>query len=217
MRTHVLSAVATVLLAVAPSPAVSQAARSPEALARAVEQRYAGIRDFSADFTQVYRGVLLTESRELGTLVIKKPGRLRLVYTDPDPKEIVSDGQKIYAYVPADQMVNVQDVPTGDEAPTADLFLSGKGDIVTDFTPAIVEGPVAGTIGLELTPVRREADFERLVLAVDPDTLQIRGYTTFDTQGGQSAIRFDNLRENTGIEDGYFHFQIPRGVDVQFN
>jgi len=217
MRDVLLPALAAVLMAVASAPAGAQQARSPEALARAVEQRYAGIRDFSADFTQVYRSILRAESRQRGTVAIKKPGRVRWVYTEPDRQEVVSDGVRTYVSSPEDNLVHVQDVPTGDEASTADLFLSGRGDISSDFTPEIVEGPVAGTVGLELTPVQPEATYERLVLAVDPKTLQIRGLTTFDAQGGQSTIQFHNLRENTGLDDAYFHFQIPRGADVQFN
>jgi outer membrane lipoprotein carrier protein len=221
MRDSLLLAVAAVLLAAVsspvPLPAAGQSERSPEALARALEERYAGIRDFSADFTQVYRSILRAESRQRGTVAIKKPGRVRWVYTEPDRQEVVSDGVRTYVSSPEDNVVYVQDVPTGDEASTADLFLSGRGDISSDFTPKIVESPVTGTIGLELVPVEREASYERLVLAIDAKTLQILGLTTFDAQGGQSAIQFHNLRENTGLDDAYFNFQIPRGADVQFN
>jgi outer membrane lipoprotein carrier protein len=221
MRDSLLLAVAAVLLAAVsspvPLPAAGQSERSPEALARALEERYAGIRDFSADFTQVYRSILRAESRQRGTVAIKKPGRVRWVYTEPDRQEVVSVGVRTYVSSPEDNVVYVQDVPTGDEASTADLFLSGRGDISSDFTPKIVESPVTGTIGLELVPVEREASYERLVLAIDAKTLQILGLTTFDAQGGQSAIQFHNLRENTGLDDAYFNFQIPRGADVQFN
>src|ERR1044071_2696279 len=77
---------------------------SAEALARSLQQRYQGIRDFSADFTHTYRGgALRTQTREQGTVAVKKPGRMRWDYTKPEKKEFVSDGRKIYSYLPQDR------------------------------------------------------------------------------------------------------------------
>ena len=46
-------------------PFSAQATDSPEAVARALQKRYEGIRDFTADFVHTYRGgVLRTETRE---------------------------------------------------------------------------------------------------------------------------------------------------------
>ena len=203
------------LVAIVPMLGRAQTAQDPDALARALQERYRRVRDFSADFVQTYRGgFLATETRERGTVSIKKPGRMRWIYTDPERKEFVSDGSKIYSYVPEDEQVLVYDVPREDTATTPDLFLSGKGDIVTDFEAALADGPIENTTALKLTPVREEPAYEYLIVALDPATLQIRALTTRDRQGGESTIRFDNLRENTGISDDYFTFHIPRGVDV---
>ena len=55
---------------------------------------------------------------ERGQMAIRKPGRMRWTYTSPEPKVFVSDGVKLYSYVPADKQVYVATVPTGDEAST---------------------------------------------------------------------------------------------------
>ena len=205
----------TLLLALLPVAAGAQASQSADALARALQQRYQGVRDFTADFVQTYRGgVLRTETRERGTVAVKKPGRMRWVYTNPERKEFVSDGQKIYSYIPEDRQVLVAQVPPENEASTPVLFLTGKGDIAKDFTPALVESSVPGTVGLKLTPRRNEPEYEYLIVAVDPANLQIRALTTRDRQGGESVLKFDNLQENKGISDKDFAFRIPRGVDV---
>src|SRR6185436_20856678 len=87
-----------------PRPSAAQARPSPDALARSLQQRYEGIRDFSADFTHTYRGgALRTQTREQGTVSVKKPGRMRWIYVKPEKKEFVSDGQKIYSYIPQDK------------------------------------------------------------------------------------------------------------------
>jgi outer membrane lipoprotein carrier protein len=187
----------------------------PVALARALQQRYETIRDFSADFVQTYRGgVLRTQTRERGTVTIKKPGRMRWLYTSPEKKEFVSDGRRFYTYIAQDRQVIISDVASEDDPRTPALFLAGKGDIARDFTPAYADAPVPGTVGLKLTPRRAESDYEYLVVAVDPSTLQIRGLTTKDPQGGESTLVFSNLKENRGISDKEFAFRIPRGVEV---
>lgn len=192
----------------APAPA-------PDAMARSLQQRYQGVRDFSANFVHTYRGgVLRTQTTERGTVAVKKPGLLRFVYTSPERKEFVSDGRKIYFYVPQDKQVQVSDAPSVDQATTPVLFLAGKGDIGRDFTATYADTSPAGTVSLKLTPRQSEPDYEYLIVAVDPVTLQIRALTTRDRQGGDSALTFSNLKENTGISDKEFAFRIPRGVDV---
>ena len=191
----------------------AQTQQSPDLLARALQQRYQGIRDFSADFMQTYRGgVLRTQTRERGTVRIKKPGRMRWVYTSPEKKEFVSDGTKLYSYIPQDRQVIVSAAP--DDAATPAMFLAGRGDIGRDYTAAYVDSGTPGAVALKLTPRRPEPDYEYLIAVLDPATLQIRALTTRDRQGGESTLTFTNLKENRGISDKEFAFRIPRGVDV---
>lgn len=196
----------------------AQDSRTPDALATALQKRYQGVRDFSADFVQIYRGgVLRTQSREEGRVSIKKPGRMRWIYVKPERKEFVSDGIRVYSYIPLDKQVIVSSVPSDNEATTPALFLAGKGDIVRDFTPSAAESAVPGMVAVKLTPRRPDPEFDYLIVSVDPKTLQIRGLSTLDRQGGQSTMVFSNLKENTGISDKEFQFTVPRGVDVTTN
>jgi outer membrane lipoprotein carrier protein len=203
------------VLTLVPFAMGAQSRPAPDALAKALQQRYQGIRDFSADFVHSYRGgVLRTQTRERGTVAVKKPGRMRWVYTDPERKEFVADGRKVYSYIPQDKQVIVSDVPADDQATTPALFLAGKGDISRDFTAAYADNPAPGTVALKLTPRKPEPEYEYLIVSVDPTTLQIRSLTTRDRQGGESTLSFSNLKENRGLTDKEFAFRIPRGVDV---
>ncbi len=205
------------MAAAAAPPQGTPPARDPQALAGDIQRRYERIRDFRADFTHAYEGgVLRRKTVERGHVVIRKPGRMRWTYTDPEDKLFVSDGVKLYSYVPADKQVYVATVPTGDQASTPALFLAGKGNITRDFTasPASPPDMPEGTVAVTLTPVRPEREFETLVLVVDRATLQWRMLITTDQQGGTSTFTFTNLRENTGVSDREFVFSIPRGVDV---
>src|SRR5438128_8413870 len=96
----------TLILSLTFTVAGAQTRPAPDALARSLQQRYQGIRDFSADFTHVYRGgVLRKQVTESGTVAIKKPGMMRWTYTAPEKKTFVSDGKKLHSYIPQDKQV----------------------------------------------------------------------------------------------------------------
>src|SRR5438067_9384210 len=117
-------------------------------LAQALQKKYDGIKDFSADFSHAYEGgVLKKQVVERGRLLVKKPGKMRWEYTTPEPKTFVSDGTKMYSYVPADKQVIVSPVPPEDQATTPALFLAGKGSLTRDFNPSLVEVPAGMTPG----------------------------------------------------------------------
>ena len=191
---------------------------SPAELAAALQRKYDGIRDFSADFVHTYRGgVLKKQLTEKGRLLIKKPGKMRWEYREPEEKLFVSDGLKLYSYIPQDKQVMVGTVPQENSATTPALFLSGKGNLTRDFTPSAGDLPASAPLGaraLKLVPKTAQAEYDYLVLVVDPATLTLRGLVTADAQGGTSSIAFGNLKENVGLADREFEFKIPRGVDV---
>jgi outer membrane lipoprotein carrier protein len=197
--------------------AQSGPALSADAIARDLQKKYDRITDFSADFVHSYRGgVLKQQAIEQGHLLVKKPGKMRWEYTSPEKKTFVSDGHKLYSYIPQDKQVVVSTVPPDDQAPTPALFLTGKGNITRDFTVAFDKVPEApaGSVALRLTPRKHEPDYNLLTLVVQPGTLSLSMLITADPQGGRSVFTFTNLKENVGLTDNQFVFKIPRGVDV---
>jgi outer membrane lipoprotein carrier protein len=214
VRAYLLAASAAAALAVPPQLAPAPA---PADLARAIQQKYDTVKDFSASFEHRYRGgVLRKEAVERGTMQVRKPSRMRWTYESPERKIFVADGTRIYSYIPEDRQVMIAPVPDEAEATTPALFLTGHGSLVRDFTashPAEPD-PSPGTYSLKLVPNRREAEYDWIVLVVDRGTYRLRKLITADAQGGQSTFTFSDVRENVGIPDSAFRFTIPRGVDV---
>lgn len=189
-------------------------------VARQIQRSYESIRDFSADFVHSYTGgVLGQQVTERGNLVIKKPWKMRWTYTNPEKKLFVSDGIKLYSYIPQDKQVYISSVSIGDETSTPTLFLAGKGNITRDFvvTWAEVAQAPRDSYALKLTPIRKERDYDWLILVVDQRSLQVRMLVTTDRQGGQSTFSFSNLKENINVPDREFTFQIPHGVEVIYS
>ena len=192
----------------------------PVALAAKVQQRYNGIKDIQADFVQTYEGgVLRTKTTERGTVAIKRPGKMRFIYTKPEKKEFVSDGSRLYAHMVADKQVIVSPAPGPDQGDIPAMFLAGQSDLVRDYTPSFTSLPGAaqGLVTLQLVPKKKSSEYESIGIGVDAKTLQIQFLTAVDTQGGRSSFSFSNVKENAGLSDKEFVFRIPRGVDVVTN
>src|SRR5579872_6566705 len=108
MRPSIVRAVTAGALAIAAvALGAGREATSAADLARALQAKYDKVHDFSADFIHTYQGgVLKKQITERGHLLIKKPGKMRWEYSAPDEKLFVSDGVKIYSYLPQDKQVD---------------------------------------------------------------------------------------------------------------
>jgi outer membrane lipoprotein carrier protein len=213
--TSLVITAALVMLIVAGGDAADPSAAE---LTEALQRKYDTVKDFSADFVHTYQGgVLKKQLTERGSVLIKKPGKMRWDYTAPEKKLFVSDGSKVYFYIPADKQVVVSSVPPNAETSAPTLFLAGKGRLTTEFSPSLIDLPAGlptGSHALKLVPKSKQPDYDWLVLAVDPVTLAIRGLVSIDAQGGTSTFAFTNLKQNVGLADNQFTFKVPRGVDV---
>lgn len=205
-----------VVAATGVAPLLAQSPPAGPDLAARIQARYATIRDFTADFTQTQTsGISRGTYVDRGKVSIKKPGRMRWVTSTGSRSELVADGTQIYFYLPKDKLVQVSPMPKDSEASSALLLLAGRGDLTRDFTADATVNVTPTDWRVTLTPRGPQQDFKTLTLAVTPASLQLRGLTVVDTQGGIQRFEFTNLRENRGIPDSTFAFTVPKGVEVR--
>jgi outer membrane lipoprotein carrier protein len=192
-------------------PATAAPSPNPaEALVRRIEERHRNLRDLTARFVQTYRsGVLGREVTERGTVSIKPPGRMLWEYRDPEKKTFVSDGKTFYFYVPADRQVIVRE--QAGERGILSRLLSGQ-DILGQFEAGL-ESATSGHPRVRLTPRRPDPDVDRVYVEAD-DQNRINQLEIVDVQGNRSQFRFEGIRENVGLSDRLFRFEVPRGVEV---
>jgi outer membrane lipoprotein carrier protein len=203
------AALVTAVLLAAPPAADRSVA---ESVVRRIEERHSGAGDLTARFVQVYRsGLLGREVTERGIVSIKRPGRMRWDYKDPEPKTFVSDGRTFFFYVPADRQVVVRSQDGERSIPS--LLLSGKGDILGQFAAEMQTPPGEGLLRVRLTPRKPEPEIETVTVDVEPSG-RIREIQVDDGQGNRSRFRFDDIRENVGLSDKIFRFEVPPGVEV---
>lgn len=187
-------------------------AEPPEALALRIERKHRTLKDLTARFVQTYRSGMLGKAIvERGALSLKPPGRMRWEYRDPERKTFVSDGRTFYFYVPADRQVIVREQADSRGIPA--LLLSGRGEILAQFAVTEEPAPASGLRRLRLVPRKADPEIEHVLLDADAEA-RIRGITVVDAQGSRSQFTFDSFKENVGLRDSLFRFEIPRGVEV---
>jgi outer membrane lipoprotein carrier protein len=202
---------AAVSVAALPQPSAGDAALARTLLQR-LEQHHARTADLVARFTQSYRsGMLGREITERGVVSIKRPGRMRWEYKDPEPKLFVSDGRTFYFYVPADKQVIVSE--QDERRSLAGRLLSGRGGLADEFEASLESPLEEGVVRLKLVPRREQPDVERAFVDVEPSG-RVRAILLEDVQGNRTRFRFEGVRENTGLRDELFRFEVPKGVEV---
>jgi outer membrane lipoprotein-sorting protein len=137
---------------------------------------------------------------------------MRWTYTKPERKEFVSNGVKLYTICLTTSRSRWTDVDN--LASTSDQFLSGRGDVVRDFTPSYVDTPASASVSLKLVPRRSEPAYEYLIVQLDPVKLQIRALTFRDHQGGESTMTFTNMKKIVASPTRISNVRPPRGVTV---
>ena len=208
MNRFLLTALA-LLLAAASSNAQSRAAdQSAQELALALQRKYDGIKDFSAEFTHTYRGGVLKKKLWSGATARRNPARCD---GNTRARAAVRLGRREDVFASADKQVIV--THSTRRSNHADDFLAGKGNLARDFSAPDCARPQVRPERAQ-PPKSPQREYDSLRLEVAPQTLQLRGLVTSDAQGGLSSFSFTNLKENTGVADKEFAFTIPRGVDV---
>jgi outer membrane lipoprotein carrier protein len=191
--------------AAAPVPEVSR-------IVERVEAHHRRVSDLTARFVQSYRsGLLGREIVEKGTLSLKRPGRMLWEYREPERKTFLADGQRVFFYVPADRQVIVRE--QAGQRGVAMTLLSGEASILAQFEATLEDAGGSTPARLRLVPRQPDADVERATLEVDA-LGRITAIEIVDPQGSRSRFRFEAIRENVGLSDRLFHFEIPRGVEV---
>jgi outer membrane lipoprotein carrier protein len=191
---------------------------SVDELITKVQGSYDGITDIQARFAQEIMNKSLNRVRKAeGKVYFKKSGMMRWEYRKPHRQEIVSDGSTIWHYQPDDNQVIVGEISKAIRAKLSIGFLSGEGNLRRDFHILSPKGQSQREERwylLELAPIESQADFQRLVLRVDPKRYLIVQTDIYDAFDNINRIRFSRIKVDRNLPDSLFTFVIPPGTQV---
>lgn len=198
-------AVALIVLA---APA---AAQELAPILKRVEQRYNSARTIVIEFEQrqFAQGRRIVER---GQLALRKPGRMRWTYTQPEGKLFVSDGSWVYFYSPVSGTAEKTRLKETDDFRAPLAFLLGRLDFQRDFG-RFEWRPEDRPPVIRAFPKSDRAPFTHVEFAVSPQGA-IERLTVAGVDGAVTEFRFSGERINVPVEEALFRFAAPPGVAV---
>jgi outer membrane lipoprotein carrier protein len=188
----------------------------PATIVTKLQQRYDETRAFRAEFKQEMRVASLGASDEsVGTVVFKKPGKMRWDFQTPHVQQIVSDGDLLWIYQPEDRQVLKAPFKGAFVSTTPVSFLLGVGRIADDFRPAPdPRGCSATRLYVGLTAKNAAENVGAIAFGVERETFDIVEAAVTDPFGNVTTLSFSNIARNVDVPDATFRFEPPPGVDV---
>jgi outer membrane lipoprotein carrier protein len=191
-------------------------AQDVHAIANKVDQRYDRMRSLEARFTESYSGGGVTRT-ESGTLLLKKPGRMRWDYEQPRPKLFITDGKTAWFYVPGEQQARRAPVKQIDDLRSPLRYLLGKTKLdreLDGLSIASDQKPVTpGDVVLRGVPKNMRDRVSQILLEIAPDGFITR-IVAEELDGSVTEFRFQAQKENVKIADAQFSFSPPPGVEI---
>lgn len=188
--------------------------KKAESLLEKVSKHYRSLPSLSADFRlDLKDGGGQKLGSYTGTISIKG-NKYRI---ETDQQTIISNGQTVWTYMPANREVQISDAAAGemDMMNPARLF---SGNFKKDFSyaykgPKTVNGKKIEIVSLK--PLGK-GSFEKIELFIDAANSRITGGNVFDQSGGSFRYALSNIKANPSIADGKFSFNAAQhpGVEV---
>jgi len=181
----------------------------------AIQKNYDLVLTLKANFEQKAFVKMLNRTEiTRGTVQIKKPGKMKWVYSSPDPQVLISDQKNLWLYAPEEEEVTKIPIENVYSSNTPALFLAGQG-ILTDIFNVVQVLTEKDKFVAVFTPKEVENSLSRLVLRANKNNYQITGATVYDKLGNKTSIKFRSIRINEKIPESVFNFEVPAGVEIQ--
>jgi outer membrane lipoprotein carrier protein len=180
-------------------------------LAKRVDAFYNGLHSLRADFTESYQGMGIRR-QESGSLLLRKPGKMRWNYSQPLGKVFVLDGKYGWFYTPGDAQAERLAASHLDDLRSPLRFLLGHTQLEKELQSLSLSSDGSGP-SLSGVPKGMQERISEVTLGVNRDGA-IRSITITETDGARTAFTFSNNQPNVPAPESEFVFHPPAGVEV---
>ncbi|MEZ2346369.1 outer membrane lipoprotein carrier protein LolA [Terriglobus sp. RCC_193] len=190
-------------------------AQDVHAIASKIDDHYNHLATLRSSYTEHYSG-MGQQRTESGTLLLKKPGRMRWQYSNG--KLFVLDGKYAISYTPGDPQAQRVPAKQLDDMRSPLRFLLGHTKLEKELdnlkvTPAgSGEVTLSGTPRYEMSPGDQRV--QRIAVTVVAATGVITGLRIEEIDGTVTEFAFRDMKENVAASDADFRFTPPAGVTV---
>jgi outer membrane lipoprotein carrier protein len=186
-------------------------AQDSDALLRKIDDHYNHLNSLRARYTEHYAGMGMDKT-ESGTLVLKKPGRMRWTYDQPAGKVFVLDGKSAWSYTPGTDQAQRIPAKQLDDLRSPLRFLLGHTQLKKELDNLTVapEGS-----GFRVSGVPKGMAQRLKVLTLDVTSAgAIERMRLEEVDGAVTEFEFSDMQENVPVKNEDFVFTPPAGVTV---
>jgi outer membrane lipoprotein carrier protein len=186
-------------------------AQNPATIAAKVDHHYNTLKSLRVQFTETYAGMGMQRS-ESGTMLLKKPGRMRWTYTNPAGKLFVLDGKYAWFYAPGDAQVQRLPASQLDDLRSPLRFLLGHTQLEKELAN-LTATPTDSGFRLSGVPKGMEKRVASITLNVTADGT-ILSMTIEEVEGARTSFTFSKQEPNAPVTPNDFLFTPPANVPV---
>jgi len=186
-------------------------AQSNDAVVRRVDDHYNHLSSLRARYVEQYSGMGMNKT-ETGTLLLKKPGKMRWSYDEPVGKVFVLDGKYAWFYTPGDAQAQRVPAKELDDLRSPLRFLLGHTQLKKELENLTVT-PEGSGFRITGIPKGMEQRVKLLTLDVTDDGA-IQTMRIEEVGGAVTGFVFSNMEENVPVKSSEFVFTPPVGVTI---
>ena len=190
---------------------LSQPNLSAHELAQRVDSYYNALHSLRTNFTESYQGMGISRE-ESGTMLLRKPGKMRWNYAEPQGKLFLLDGKYGWFYSPGDAQVQRLAASQLDDLRSPLRFLLGHTRLERDLGNLTLESTSSG-LALSGVPKGMEKRVRNVVLGVAANGV-IQSIAITETDGARTAFTFADQQPDAPITANSFVFEPPAGIPV---
>lgn len=199
------------LLAFALAAPVVVCAQDADTLLHKVDDHYNRLTSLRAHYAERYAGMGIDRT-ETGTLLLKKPGRMRWSYDQPAGKVFVLDGKYAWFFTPGDAQVQRVPAKQLDDLRSPLRFLLGHTQLKKELGSLTV---TEDSLGIHIAGIPHGMEQRIKLLTLDVTSAgAIQHMKLEELDGATTEFSFTQVEENVAVRESDFTFTLPTGVAI---
>ena len=182
------------------------------AILKGAEQRYNRAKTLQVQFNETYSVEGRARESEIGTLTLRKPGRMRWDYSVPKGKLFLSDGKQVYLYTPDTNRVEKMPLKESEDMRAPLAFLLGKLDFSKEFRDFDCKQD-GSNYRLSARAKSDRLPYERIEMLLTSD-YQIQRLVVHGQDNSVLTFAFAGEKLNPSVDNNQFKFQMPAGATL---
>jgi outer membrane lipoprotein carrier protein len=184
-----------------------------DSLLSRVEEHYNRTKTLQVQFNEQYTPPGSIRRTESGTLMLRKPGKMRGEYSQPQGKLFLSDGKSLWLYTPDDRRAQKMPLKNSEDMRVYFAFLLGKLHFTKEFRnlQAHSEGSLTR---ITAAPKTEGLPYSGVEFFVTPDD-RIQELKLTGVDRSVLDFTFQQEKDDPPLDAKLFEFRLPPGAVLE--